>query len=123
MSASEKTTEEEVLKAVKDLGADMVDVLDAIHTTLIELNEKLADMKGHLDLTTALTLSERMGVSTSELGIEVSIPKLKTTKEIKDKTETEDSSTEVQDEEKQKSSEKDKTNQDPCEDSGVCHYG
>ena len=52
MSASKKT-EDHVLKAVKDLGADMVDVLDAIHSTLMELNVKLADMKGHLDLTTA----------------------------------------------------------------------
>lgn len=62
----------------------MVDVLDAIHSTLMELNSKLAEMKGHLDLTTAITLSERIGVSTSDLGIEVMIPDVKTVKEIQD---------------------------------------
>lgn len=117
MSASEETTEDEVLKAVKNLGADMVDVLDAIHSTLMELNSKLADMKGHLDLTTALTLSERIGVSASELGIEVSIPEVNTSKKIKEpksKDEDEDVKSVVEENTK---------NTDACDDSGVCHYG
>ena len=118
MSASKKTTEEEVLKAVQNLGADMVDVLDAIHSTLMELNSKLADMKGHLDLTTALTLSERIGVSASELGIEVSIPEVNTTKKLKErKKDTTDEKVESEEEDE------DKDNSDVCDDSGVCHYG
>jgi len=117
MSASEETTEEQVLKAVKNLGADMVDVLDAIHSTLMELNSKLADMKGHLDLTTALTLSERIGVSASELGIEVSIPEVNTSKKIKEpKTKETDKDVESVIEENAKKT-------DACDDSGVCHYG
>lgn len=121
MSASEETTEEQVLKAVKNLGADMVDVLDAIHSTLMELNSKLAEMKGHLDLTTAITLSERIGVSTSDLGIEVMIPDVKTVKEIQDPKNT-DSEKETADKD-EKSETKPSESQDPCEDSGVCHYG
>jgi hypothetical protein len=121
MSASKKT-EDHVLKAVKDLGADMVDVLDAIHSTLMELNVKLADMKGHLDLTTALTLSEKMGVSASDIGIEVSIPQMKTSTEVK-KTKKEDESDTKQDDETQESNSQDTVSEDPCDDSGVCHYG
>ena len=113
MSASDETTEEQVLKAVKNLGADMVDVLDAIHSSY-EVKLDFAEMKGHLDLTTAITLSERIGVSTSDLGIEVMIPDVKTVKEIQDPKKT-DSEKETADKD-EKSETKPSESQDPCED-------
>ena len=82
MSASDETTEERSQGREK-FRADMVDVLThSLHSYGVK--PKLAEMKGHLDLTTAITLSERIGVSTSDLGIEVMIPDVKTVKEIQD---------------------------------------
>ena len=124
MSDSEKDGETEVIKAVKDLGADMVDVLDAIHASLMDLNKKLADMKGHLDLATALSLSERIGVSASELGIEVSIPQVKTNAEMDGKRTSKKSETKDTDgDEESKEKDEDSSDDDPCDDGSVCHYG
>ena len=125
MSDSKKDEETEVIKAVKDLGADMVDVLDAIHASLMDLNKKIADMKGHLDLATALSLSERIGVSASDLGIEVSIPKMKTSKELetKKKSQKDKEVEDVVDEDAKEKGTDSSKDSEPCDDSGVCHYG
>ena len=125
MSDSEKDGETEVIKAVKDLGADMVDVLDAIHASLMDLNKKIAEMKGHLDLATALSLSERIGVSASSLGIEVSVPTVKTNSELDGKKTSKKTDTDVEEVVDKDAEERgdDSSEDDPCDDSSVCHYG
>tara|TARA_B100000131_G_scaffold73350_1_gene69587 strand:- start:1701 stop:2078 length:378 start_codon:yes stop_codon:yes gene_type:complete len=125
MSDSEKDGETEVIKAVKDLGADMVDVLDAIHASLMDLNKKIAEMKGHLDLATALSLSERIGVSASTLGIEVSVPTVKTNTELDGKKTSRKTDTDVEEVVDKDAKERgdDSSEDDPCDDGSVCHYG
>ncbi len=125
MSDSEKDGETEVIKAVKDLGADMVDVLDAIHASLMDLNKKIAEMKGHLDLATALSLSERIGVSASPLGIEVSVPTVKTNSELDGKKTSRKTDTDVEEVVDKDAEERgdDSSEDDPCDDGSVCHYG
>ena len=66
-STTPATEESKVIGAVQDLGADLVDVLDAIHMALGKINDRLSEMKTHMDLTTAIAVTERLGSSSETL--------------------------------------------------------